>query len=722
MRDFFAAILLVILGTVLTPSASSAQSTEIEWTVQNPFRFYKRSGPFQLHEKAYKAVRGAPESPIPANIIQLVERCLNDPASAAFPAAAACADLSHDLLTEDKREGWAARTLKDVCYDRGKREYPVTCEREHGAVTKQEDYILPQSHAIEIGLSASVPAGEKNGDCEWQWSERGDPSKKTKKQVAACKEKITIGEVPFAQDQTASGIAITVKLASGRVIPEQEIVVHDRLVVSLGDSFSSGEGNPDVPVKFSRTASMEYNPQRPSGGVGAGLSLGSLPSTVAGRTGSSYLLPRRQIESDTWQGNKPDQGSDEFVKEFWEKSAKWLSADCHRSQYGYPVRVALQLALEDRHRAITFAHLGCSGAEVTDGLLDQMNAREGNHAELKVTAQLAQLTDLLCREDAPKSPRTFTLTVFNPGAVDPYQKSFTFESCKGKLKRPIDVMMLSIGGNDVGFSALGAYVILDNLKDIGWVAGSLDKAKRFGPDIAGEYLKVLDQRIQALKVALEKDFAVPPSKIIHTSYERIQDNETGELCGANANLGMDVHSKFSFHVEHLKQTARFLGSLLVSLQCMTDKAKAESELDAQGKNIKCPSLKTGDGTKFTLVTKHQDEFRKRGICARGPGDGDGVLMRMPRDDVGEFKPYNPADFRPYASRTRLFRTPNDAFLTANMHYNGHSWLTEPPIDDRLQPAFAALYSGAIHPTAQAHATVADYVVKEAREILKRDSQ
>jgi hypothetical protein len=76
-----------------------------------------------------------------------------------------------------------------------------------------------------------------------------------------------------------------------------------------------------------------------------------------------------------------------------------------------------------------------------------------------------------------------------------------------------------------------------------------------------------------------------------------------------------------------------------------------------------------------------------------------------------FRPYSPAVTLPYAHRWRLFRTPNDAFLTANTHHEGT------PLFDILQPAYAALYSGAIHPTAEAHAIVADHVLPHARRIL-----
>jgi hypothetical protein len=57
-------------------------------------------------------------------------------------------------------------------------------------------------------------------------------------------------------------------------------------------------------------------------------------------------------------------GSREFVAAFEKANARWLSRDCHRSQYGYPLRVAMQLGLENRHRSVTFATFACSAAEI----------------------------------------------------------------------------------------------------------------------------------------------------------------------------------------------------------------------------------------------------------------------------------------------------------------------------------------------------------------------
>jgi len=56
---------------------------------------------------------------------------------------------------------------------------------------------------------------------------------------------------------------------------------------------------------------------------------------------------------------------------------------------------------------------------------------------------------------------------------------------------------------------------------------------------------------------------------------------------------------------------------------------------------------------------------------------------------------------------------DDAFLAANTHREGTS------VIDILQPAYAGLYSGAIHPTAEAHAIVADHIVKHARLLLDK---
>jgi hypothetical protein len=194
--------------------------------------------------------------------------------------------------------------------------------------------------------------------------------------------------------------------------------------------------------------------------------------------------------------------------------------------------------------------------------------------------------------------------------------------------------------------------------------------------------------------------------VLQNLYEPLQFDETGQLCGGNPGLGMDVHPKLRFSRERLTEVNNFMRDFQTRLEC----------INSTGRHADCPAkLATGSGTGFHLVTEHLSKFVKRGICARDPARtiSDSLMMSMPRKShaTDEFKPYSPADELPYAHRWRLFRTPNDAFLIANTHRENIS-----PFDI-LQPAYAALYSGAVHPSAEAHAMVADTVMVHVRSVL-----
>src|SRR5262249_61614365 len=68
-------------------------------------------------------------------------------------------------------------------------------------------------------------------------------------------------------------------------------------------------------------------------------------------------------------------------------------------------------------------------------------------------------------------------------------------------KRRIDVVLMSIGGNDVGFSALAAYSLTENMADLAPIASLTGSSSRFGPQVARAYLEVLDERMKAVKEA-----------------------------------------------------------------------------------------------------------------------------------------------------------------------------------------------------------------------------
>jgi hypothetical protein len=701
------------LVSLLSITIAPAGAADLLWQVENPFRFFKPTRSFAMHEAAYNAVRGNPNGPMPADIIWRTERRLNDPDCRDTSSPDTCAATARARYAQS-RLGWAAQTLGETCYESNgrPRRYSVTCDRRYSWGTAKEDYVLPEAHTVAIQIDPQQLTGV-TGDCTWSWQPRRSGGKTETKKLA-CKDRLTIARVPYAVDRTHSGVSVTVRLPDGRELAEREVVVEDLFLVALGDSFASGESNPDRPVQFSGDREMVYDPTTLREDVA---SRQPDPAAEPGGFGlaagddqyNPKVLPRRYMDDEA-QGRFNRLASTEFNAAFDKASARWLSRDCHRSQYGYPFRVSLQLALEDRHRAVTLVSLTCSGAEISDGLFMDMDAREGfsDAAGAKVRAQLDQLSDLICRggSAARTQSASYTLPVWSAGSTQVEMRRISKTWCPPQSrKRPIDLVMMSIGGNDVGFGALAAYAMTESATDFAPIAAWVGSQIRFSPQVSRVYLEALDERMKALKDALADGFGVNPGRVLQSSYEPLQFDETGALCGTQPTLGMDVHPGLKLNQGRLKETADFLRELLTRLECVTS---------TTGRN--CPAnLATGSGTGFTLVTDHLAAFAKRGVCARDPKRtlADGINMRIPRRIAGgDFKPYSPAATLPYASHWRLFRTPNDAFLIANTHREGTM------LFDILQPAYSGLYSGAIHPTAEGHAIVADYVVRHARKLLE----
>ncbi|HML14484.1 MAG TPA: hypothetical protein VK456_14345 [Xanthobacteraceae bacterium] len=695
-----------------------AHAADIEWEVDNPFRFYKVDSSFALHEKAFAEVRGDPNGPIPADVIWRIERRLNDPdcKDATTPATCAATKRAH---YEESRLGWAAKTLITACYDNiGRpRRYPVQCDRKYSWGTAKEDYILPDAHTVHVWLAPALRTEAGSGQCAWSWQPHaagGRPGQRT----LPCANTLTIERVPYSQNRAHSGVAVKVKLPDGRELEEPDVTVEDLLVVGLGDSFASGDSNPDRPVTFSAARQMVYDPVMADTREQMAMrSMKPAPKQEAFDLASGdgfdpKSLPKRLLE-DEERGLIYKPNSQEFLDAFARRSAQWMSADCHRSQYGYQFRVGMELALENRHRAVTLVHLACTGAETVEGLFLEKDAREqfDKPNSSKVPAQFDQLSTLLCRggEAARSKAAAYTLPAYSPGDTSVGARTITMRWCPPEQrKRPIDVVLLSIGGNDVGFSAVALYAITDSASDLAPIAQLLGQKIRFGPDVARNYLRVFDRRLEAIKEALRDGFGVAPAQVVETSYEPIQYDETGGMCGAIPTLGLDVHPKLRMSRERIIEAAAFTTDLDNRLECMTDLHRRPD----------CPAgLATGQGTGFHLVTDHLAKFMRRGVCARDPkrAVADGLMMGMPRlsQATGAFVPYSPANALPYAHRWRLFHTANDAFLTANTHREGIS-----PFDI-LQPSYAGLYSGAIHPTAEGHAMVADSVIVQVRAILDK---
>jgi hypothetical protein len=80
--------------------------------------------------------------------------------------------------------------------------------------------------------------------------------------------------------------------------------------------------------------------------------------------------------------------------------------------------------------------------------------------------------------------------------------------------------------------------------------------------------------------------------------------------------------------------------------------------------------------------------------------------------------YPPSEFRPYASRARWVRTANDSYMTTMTYPVGLPVILQPSdLHDAIWGLLAAVYGGAVHPTAEGHAAMADAALPAVREAL-----
>jgi len=126
-----------------------------------------------------------------------------------------------------------------------------------------------------------------------------------------------------------------------------------------------------------------------------------------------------------------------------------------------------------------------------------------------------------------------------------------------------------------------------------------------------------------------------------------------------------------------------------------------------------------------LVEGHRPAFEQHGFCATDamadpPFDRD--CFRNGSSFDGSFSQpltcgRSPRDYAPYASRARWIRTANDSYFAAMTYPYSIGPLQPADIHDALWGVTSAVYGGAIHPSAEGHAAIADAELVTARSIL-----
>jgi hypothetical protein len=557
------------------------------------------------------------------------------------------------LATESDGRGWARDTVERLCVDRAGRLMEF-CERDG----TREVYLSPGDHRIGVVL-ASGPADAVN--CVWTFE---DGASEPRQFSGSCEDEMRL-RVVHGKPTTASVDIVLPDGTAQRIVTE--IQVRDVLIAGLGDSIAAGEGNPDRPVRLSDE--------------------GFCFRRFLGLETSEYYRPGRA----GYNGNRSCviEGSDPHADAWARQSARWHSGPCHRSLYGYQMRAALGLAIENPRIAVTFIPLACSGATIPAGFLGSQRITEcpspGTNTACSTTspAQITMLTQALATARKHRSDRT------------------------------LDLVLLTIGANDIQFAGLVADVIIESRTErvlfgrSGHIATVPDSQRVLDRELPNDFLK--------LRAALKPMVGGDLSRVVFVSYGHPALAAPGTSCPGGRS-GFDVHPAFAANPQRLRQVVDFVSSEFLP--------KIKAIALCEGKLCRDPRT-----DRMTFVDGHQEAFAQHGVCARSSEDpefdracfaGDGDTFRTdPRAANDPLTCGRPAsEYRPYSPRARWVRTANDSYFTAMTYPQGLStMLTPASIHDAIWGVVSAVYGGAIHPTAEGHAAMADAAMPAMRDVL-----
>jgi lysophospholipase L1-like esterase len=643
--------------SLFVPAHAHAQTlttsnVQIVWKVSNRFRLFKDSTLFRQQETAWRQYgthvggrSGSAEENdkfYATSSVLGIEHVLND----------RFIPFTTILRTKFDWHGWAAKAVDATCWD--------AKARRHTACGAIEDYINPKSHEIEMHLKP-LQSGSliSEYNCEWRVGSAAPIT-------AACDQAVT-ASLPYP-----GGAEISVNVQGEKPI-SIEARVKDLLIVGLGDSFASGEGNPDVPVE------------------------------MAENRRSNNLYPARVNNDATG-------------------SAQWMDELCHRSLYSHQLRSALQIAIENPHGAVTYLGYACSGAAVEKGILGPQgyveyvsSGKEGDNSAHAVTGgkkdnQLYWFLREIC--------------------IDNVYNTDGFWVCPNNhFRRNVDFVFLSVGGNDIGFSNLVAWSTLRN-------GFSAKLAGFFGATVsADEFSKNMKDVLPGAYAKLARAFehAVPlahdglnfdPSRVVLTAYPDILADEEGKTCAGVADGGGEEDSYPA------NQSLDRFSSWLVVKQVRVD--AAHEQLDLLHRRM--GELAEDNGWTYAGRAYADRPFRGHGFCAQrkerlkdpaemlmvpcwGKAARDTLTCQSGLFGVGKgWRPYDPStENYPYALRQRWVRTFNDAFMVMNQKVLDK----QGQIDEAASAANFSETTGGMHPSAEGNAAMADAIMIDLRaEIAK----
>ena len=236
---------------------------------------------------------------------------------------------------------------------------------EDGLVDMHNDVNFIQTTRFAVTFNAAestVPAGGPIGNFRWTFRDQNlalvdvvDRANRSRSEhtVTDSISKFTLNtfstDVAYnALREKAFYVTLDIRNSAGSTVSSQTqfVRVKDILIVSIGDSMSAGEGNPEREADERREAHATW--------------------------------------ADTWDDRRGKPPGDEANE----------GQRAHRSSNSYPARLALQLEKGDPHSSVTFVSVASSGAQITEGLLSGQISR-ADHTENKADPQLEKVDSLV---------------------------------------------------------------------------------------------------------------------------------------------------------------------------------------------------------------------------------------------------------------------------------------------------------------------------------------
>lgn len=546
----------------------------------------------------------------------------------------------------------------------------------------EKNYLFPKYYFAQ----ASLDSFSSGGDCIW--TIKGEDYEKTSQKIG-CSNPVSV-PIPANKEHNGS-IPIDVKVLTNEGTTfETKIQIKDNLILGIGDSYASGEGNPDKPQKFKDE-------------------------------------PKAQKAIEKFFDSNPDP-----YEKWWAEhsittqldTANWWDPLCHRSLFSPHAIASIFYSAKHPHEAVSFASFACSGAEGIGGVLGSQFAPVGinefgtpnaiKSLSLRAKPQLSAAIELLCNNSVSQNLRQSDFTALyeklkiNKDEAKNLAKfaSATELKCEGDQKpRNPDYVFISLGGNDAGFVSSIVNLLLPeqtNAFTSDVLLGFIRNTFKIQPNYISsrkarfELPLIYSNVDKALKTAIVTD----ATQIIQTQYPNPFYDESGRvICDGPKHNGL---------------FAAFNG---LYLEADDPKKRWRTNITAtEGRELKEGLFEPINET----ITKNQsrgwkivsfgNEFENRGWCAGN--EKEHSEFSFPAIDMeGNWSGFSPFAWDAYAHRTRLFRTANDAVLTQIGSNNVFGIIDQAFNRDRSM--FATF--GMFHPTAEGYSIMGIEIEKAMKK-------